>query len=92
MPGERSPRNYTPYQKKIIQRYYENQPAIAQQQLAELVGDLYLADGRRRQQLWKRAGELMRRLKVSESRIDHLLRLADHRLLAELVQELEGRR
>lgn len=34
----------TPYQDKIIKRYYENKPEIMRQKLNELVTDLYLAE------------------------------------------------
>ncbi len=91
MAGEKS-REYTPYQQKVIQRYYANQPLIHQQQLAELVGNLYLAEGKKRQQLWQRAGELMKKLGVPQPRIDHLLKQGDPALLAVVVKELEAKR
>jgi len=84
-------RNYTPYQQKVIKRYYENQPTLKTQRLAELVGDLFLAEGKKRDRLWAQAGEAMRALGVPQSRIDHLLQRADPKLLALLVKELEGK-
>ena len=39
---------YTPYQQKIIKRYYANQDRISLQRLAELVTDLYLSQGKKR--------------------------------------------
>lgn len=38
--------DYTPYQQKIIKRYYDNQDSIQLQRLSELVGELYLAEGK----------------------------------------------
>jgi hypothetical protein len=84
-------RNYTPYQQKVIKRYYENQPTLKTQRLAELVGDLFLAEGKKRERLWAQAAEAMRALGVPQSRIDHLLQRADPKLLAVLVKELEGK-
>ena len=37
--------DYSPYQKKIINRYYKNFDAIKHQQLSELATELYLAEG-----------------------------------------------
>jgi ATP/maltotriose-dependent transcriptional regulator MalT len=82
---------YTPYQQKIIRRYYDNQPQILHQRLAEMVGDLYLAEGKKRQQLWLKAAEAMQKLGVPQARIDHLVKKADPALLAQVVKELEGK-
>ena len=49
MSEPKQPRNYTPYQQKIIKRFYDNQPAISHQRLAELVGELYLAEGKKKE-------------------------------------------
>ncbi len=84
--------DYTPYQQKVIQRYYHNQPQLKQQRLAELVGELYLAEGKKRQRLWAAAAEAMQKLGVPQSRIDHLLAKGDPALLAQLVKELEARK
>src|SRR5437660_399277 len=47
--------DYTPYQQKIIKRYYNNQDTIQRQRLAELVGELYLAEGKKRERAWQAA-------------------------------------
>ena len=84
--------DYTPYQQKIIKRYYDNQPAIQHQRLAELVGELYLSDGRKLERAWKSAEAAMRGLGVPVSRIEHLMKQKKPALLAELVKELEGKK
>ena len=45
--------DFTPYQQKIIKRYYNNQDAIQGQRLAELVSELYLSSGKKRQRVWE---------------------------------------
>ena len=80
--------DYTPYQQKIIKRYYNNQDTIQRQKLAELVTELYLAEGKKRQAVWKRAAAAMEKLKVPQSRIDHLIKQDNPELLAQLVKEL----
>jgi hypothetical protein len=80
---------YTPYQRKIIQRYYDNRETLAHQRLAELVAELYLAKGKKLAQAWEQAEAAMRKLKLPQSRIDHLMKQRNPALLAELVKELE---
>jgi len=81
----------TPYQDRVIRRYYENQDAIMVQRLGELVGDLYLAEGKSRARLWARAEAAMQRLKVPADRIQHIVRSDNPSLLATLVKEIQGR-
>jgi hypothetical protein len=83
--------DFTPYQQKIIQRYYGNQGTIQRQRLAELVSDLFLAEGKKRQKAWLAAAAAMQKLGVPQSRIDHLVKQNNPALVAELVKELEGK-
>ena len=82
--------DYTANQQKIIKRYYENQDAILVQKLAEQVTDLYLAEGKKRQQVWKRIVAALGKLKIPEERIQHLVQKDDPQLLANLVKELQA--
>jgi hypothetical protein len=84
--------DYTPHQQKIIKRYYNNQDAIQYQRLSELVTDLYLSTGKKRQQIWKRVGEAMLKLGLSQARIDHLMKQDTPALVAEVVKELGSRK
>jgi hypothetical protein len=82
-------RDYTPYQQKIIKRYYDSQDTIQTQRLAELVGELYLAEGKKKQKLWASAAAAMQKLGVPQSRIDHLVKQGNPAMVAEVVKELE---
>jgi hypothetical protein len=84
-------RDYTPYQQKIIKRYYDNQDTIQWQRLAELVSELYLAEGKKKQRLWASAAAAMQKLGVPQSRIDHLVQKGNPALVAEVVKELQGK-
>jgi len=84
--------DHTPYQQKIIRRFYEHQPEILLTRLANLVTDLYLAEGKKRQQLWKSALAAMQKLEVPQPRIDHIQAKDDPALLALVVKELESRK
>jgi hypothetical protein len=83
--------DYTPHQQKIIKRYYNNQDAIQRQRLAELVTELYLSEGKKRQKVWVSIAAAMQKLGVAQSRIDHLLKQDNPALVAEVVKELEAK-
>jgi hypothetical protein len=78
----------TPYQDKIIRRYYQNQDQILVQRLGDLVTDLYLAEGKKRATLWKRTAEILEKLKVPEARVQHVCQSEDIEVLAKLLKEL----
>jgi hypothetical protein len=84
--------DYTPYQQRVIKKYYENLDNIKLTRLANLVSELYLTTGKKQERLWQQAASAMQQLGVPASRIEHLLRQRRPELLAQLVQELEGRR
>jgi len=82
--------DFSPHQQKIIKRYYSNQDTLQRQRLAELVTELYLAAGKKRQRAWSAAAAAMQKLGVPQARIDHLLKQDNPVFLAELVKELEA--
>ena len=84
--------DYTPYQKKIIERYYRNFDAIKHQQLSDLASEIYLAEGeKKKKQLWKRVAESLRKLEFPEARIAHLLESGEPSLLVGILDELARR-
>jgi hypothetical protein len=83
--------DYTPYQQKIIKRYYRNFDAIKFQRLSELATELYLCEGKKRDRLWSQVEESLRKLEFPESRIAHLMQKRDPALLVGILGELEGR-
>lgn len=83
--------DHTPYQKKIIDRYYKNFDAIAFQRLSELASDLYLAEGKQKDKLWKRVEDALRKLEFPDSRIVHLMEKRDPQLLVGILKELDRR-
>lgn len=82
-------RDYSTYQQGVIRRYYENKDQIEEQRLSELVTNLYLATGKKQDKLWKTAEELMVRMKLPASRIQHVLSSKDPAVLAKVVEELQ---
>ena len=90
--GKIMERDYTPYQQKIIKRYYDNRDAIQRQRLAELVSELYLSEGKKRQRVWKSVSAALEKLGFSQPRIDHLVKQDNPALVAELVKELDKKK
>ncbi len=81
-------RDYSKFQQKVIKRYYDNRDGLDGQRLSELVADLYLAEGKKRAKLWETAKELMTRLNVPASRIEHVVKTGDAAILAEVVKDI----
>ena len=82
---------YSAYQQKVIHRYYENIDTISIKKLSELVADLYLSEGKKRQKLWERARSAMSNARVPQSRIDAIISSDSPESLAKLVSELSGK-
>ena len=82
--------NFSAHQQKIIKRYYNNLDTIQLQKLAETVTDLYLAEGKKIEKLWKTAVAAMEKLEVPQQRIDILVKSQNLEQLAKLVKELQG--
>ena len=80
--------DFSPHQQKLIKRYYRNQDSVSAQRLSELVTDLYLSEGKKRDRLWSQVGTLLGRLGLPESRVEHLLAQRDPALLPAVLKEL----
>ena len=79
---------YTPYQTEIIKRYYKNREDSAAQKLSELTTELYLAEGKKRQQVWKRIIAVLSHLGIETDKIEQMVNADDPVQLAELVKKL----
>jgi hypothetical protein len=84
-------RDFTAHQQKIIKRYYNNLEQVAHQRLAELVAELYLAEGKKKEKAWQAAAAAMEKLGLPAARIAHLVAQQNPALIAELVKELEAK-
>ena len=76
------------YQDRIIRRYYQNQDAIMLQKLGDMVTDLYLAEGKAKDRLWKRLAAALKNLKIPNAQIDHIVRSDNPTLAANLLKKL----
>jgi hypothetical protein len=89
--GERTMmENYSKHQQGIIKRFYENYDKIQFQKLSELVTELFLAEGKKKDKLWTQTETLMLKLNVPPTRVDHICKTRDVTLLAKLVKEFSA--
>ena len=78
----------TPYQKKIVERYYDRRDEIMLSRLQELVSELYLAEtDKKRNALWKRVEQAMANLKTPGPVAAHILRSRKPEILARNVED-----
>jgi len=77
-------RDFSRYQKKVIQRYYDNRPALDEQRLAELATD------KKKPKLWETAKEIMERLGTPASRVEHVMKTNDPAQVAEVVKDVQS--
>jgi hypothetical protein len=83
--------DFSPYQQKIIKRYYNNHSSIQFQRLSELVTELFLAEGKKQERLWKQVAEILTKMEFPATRVEHLLQKRDPALLAGVLKELESK-
>ena len=79
---------HSKYQQRVIKDYYKNREAIALQRLQEQVTELYLAEGKKRAQVWQRICGHLDALGISQKQIDHLRAKDDPALVAQQLEKL----
>lgn len=73
------------YQRGIVKRYYNNLDTITMTRLQELVSDLYLAEGKKAENLWKKAETLLAKTDARGAEVRELIEKRDIKKLAEVV-------
>ena len=76
------------YQQNIIKNYYENRETLSLQRAQEIVTELYLSEGKKRQKYWKSLEGHLLKLDVKQETIDRLIKQDDPQLAAQLVTKL----
>ncbi|OHB46335.1 MAG: hypothetical protein A2545_06195 [Planctomycetes bacterium RIFOXYD2_FULL_41_16] len=70
---QKEEKGYTPYQQKVIRRFYENKDLRLIQKLGELVSNLYIeTNEKKRESGWKRIKEILIDLKVHPHEVEFL--------------------
>lgn len=82
-------REYSRFQKGIINRYYEHRDTISLQKLSEAVSELYLAETeKKRATLWKGVATALQKTAANPARVKKILDEKDLGALAQLINEL----
>lgn len=81
-------KNYTAHQQKIIKRFYENRDAIALQRCQELVAELYLSEGKKREKVWTTLVKNLELAGVPAEHVVHLREKDDPELVAKLLTQM----
>ena len=79
---------FSKHQQKVIRNYYDNREGIALQRVQELVTELYLATGKKRQKHWESVALHLGKLGVKPDVIEHLRQQDKPELVASLVKRL----
>jgi hypothetical protein len=78
----------TKHQQKIIKNYYNNREAIAWQRVQELITELYLTTGKKRDKHWESLALHLERLGVKQEQIDHLVGQDKPELVAKFMEKM----
>ncbi len=81
----------TKFQERAIKNFYDNREAIALQRVQELVTELYLSEGKKREKHWKNVATHLQKLGVAPETIDHLVAQNRPELVASLIEKLMGK-
>ncbi|MEZ6135575.1 MAG: hypothetical protein R3C53_11765 [Pirellulaceae bacterium] len=80
-----SEKNFSKYQQNVIKRYYDNRDAIGLQRAQELITELYLTEGKKRQKVWDSLAKNLEKAGVPASQIAHLREQDNPELVANLI-------
>lgn len=78
----------TKYQQNIIKNYYENRENISLQRAQEILTDLYLSEGKKRQKYWESLTNHLGKLGVKPEVLKRLVAQDDPRAAATLITNL----
>ena len=64
--------NYTRYQQSIIRNHYKNQDNVSLQRAQELLTDLYLTEGKKKEKVWDSLFNHLEKIGLPADQIAHL--------------------
>ena len=79
--------NYTKFQQSVIRNYYNNKDNVSLQRAQELLTDLYLAEGKKREKVWDSMFMHLERIGVPADKLKHLKEQKNPELIAQLIQK-----
>jgi hypothetical protein len=79
--------NFSRYQQSVIKNYYKNRDAVSLQRAQELLTELYLAEGKKRDKVWETLFTNLERMGVPADQIEHLRKQRNPELVAKLIEQ-----
>ncbi|MFO0014896.1 MAG: hypothetical protein ACK553_19335 [Planctomycetota bacterium] len=79
--------NFTRHQQSIIKNYYKNRDDVAFQRAQELLTELYLSEGKKREKVWETLFKNLERIGVPADQLEHLKREKKPELIAALLEK-----
>ena len=80
--------NFSRYQQSVIKNYYKNRDAVSLQRAQELLTELYLAEGKKRDKVWDSMFTNVERMGVPADQIEHLRKERNPELVAKLIEKM----
>jgi hypothetical protein len=82
-----SEKSFSKYQQNVIKRYYDQRDTIALQRAQELITELYLTEGKKRQKVWDSLAKNLEKAGVPAEHIAHLRAQDNPELVAKLLTD-----
>lgn len=79
--------NFSRYQQSVIKNFYKNRDAVSLQRAQELLTELYLAEGKKKEKVWDSLFTNLERMGVPADQIEHLRRTRNPELVAKLIEQ-----
>lgn len=78
--------NYTRYQQNVIKNYYQNRENVSFQRVQELLTDLYLSEGKKKEKVWESIFSHLEKMGLPADQVEHLRTQKKPELIAQLIQ------
>ncbi|MFN6138052.1 MAG: hypothetical protein ACK480_06050 [Planctomycetota bacterium] len=79
--------NFSRYQQSVIKNFYKNRDAVSLQRAQELLTELYLAEGKKKEKVWDSLFTNLERMGVPADQIEHLRKTRNPELVAKLIEQ-----
>jgi hypothetical protein len=79
--------NYSRYQQSVIKNFYKNRDAVSLQRAQELLTELYLAEGKKKEKVWESLFTNLERMGVPADQIEHLRKVRNPEIVAKLIEQ-----
>lgn len=79
--------NYSRYQQNIIKNYYKNRDDVSFQRAQELLTELYLAEGKKKDKVWENLFKNLERIGIPPDQLAHLKQEKRPELIATLLEK-----